>query len=99
MQMMARVINIAFFLIGGELRVIVQEGANYYYGEYTIEDVVLDDGNMYSEINVQGKTFGYQFEDEEETMGFVVDQEGNIHKALKLDESVAMDMKAETGLK
>lgn len=89
-------INMAFFLSSGELVVIVQEGANYYYGSYTLEDVVLDDGTMYSEITVEGKKFGYQFDDDTAASGIIVDQDGKIHKAIKLDESVANDMKDAT---
>ncbi len=89
-------INMAFFLSSGELVVIVQEGANYYYGSYTLEDVVLDDGTMYSEITVEGKKFGYQFDDDTAASGIIVDQDGKINKAIKLDESVANDMKDAT---
>ena len=51
---------------------------------------------MYSEITVEGKTYGYMFEDEEQSIGFIIDQDGNKHSALGLDESVANDMKNET---
>ncbi|SEP83925.1 hypothetical protein SAMN02910369_00705 [Lachnospiraceae bacterium NE2001] len=89
-------INIAFFLSDGEQIVIIQEGEHYYYGSYELEDVFLEDGTMYSEITVEGKTYGYMFEDEEQSIGFIIDQDGNKHSALGLDESVANDMKNET---
>ena len=85
-------INMAFFIVDGTSMVIVQEGEHYYYGTYTLEDVVLEDGTMYSNITVEDKTFGYNFDDEEGTSGIIIDQEGKSHKALKLDESVANDM-------
>ena len=89
-------INMAFFNSSGLPVVIIQEGENIYYGEYVTEDATLDDGTEYTKITVEDKVYGYHFDDEDETSGIVVDQDGVSHSAIKLDESVAADMKAET---
>ena len=92
--------NIALFKSAGIPIVIIQEGENIYYGEYTTEDAKLDDGTEYIKITVEGKTYGYHFDEDEngniDTTGIIVDQDGKSHFAKALDESVAMDMKSET---
>ncbi len=94
--------NIALFKSSGTPIVIIQEGENIYYGEYTTEDAKLDDGTEYTKITVEGKTYGYHFDVDASgnvdaaTTGIIVDQDGKAHYAKQLDESVAMDMKEMT---
>ncbi len=89
-------INLALFKSAGTPVVVIQEGEHYYYGEFTTEEAKLEDGSEYIKITVEGKTFGYHFDDETAMSGFVVDQDGKSHTAVGLDESVANDMKKAT---
>ena len=88
-------INIALYRSEGTPIVIVQEGENIYYGEFTSEDAKLDDGTEYVKITVEGKTFGYSFDNpgEEYSSGLIVDQDGKPHTAKGLDKSVADEIK------
>ena len=89
-------INLALFKSAGNPVIIVQEGANIYYGTYETEDAKTDDGKEYTKVTVEGKVYGYHFDEDDETSGFVVDQDGVAHRAIILDESVANDMMNET---
>lgn len=87
-------INLALFRSSGTPIVIVQEGSNIYYGEFTTEDATLEDGREYIKFTVEDKVYGYHFYDD--MTGFVVDQDGKAHESKELDESVARDMQKET---
>ena len=69
---------------------IITEYENLYYGEYTTKDVTLIDGTKYTEITVEGKKYGYHFNDD--MTGILVDQQNNMYEAKMLDVSVATDM-------
>ncbi|MCR5543998.1 MAG: hypothetical protein K6F55_07590 [Eubacterium sp.] len=88
--------NLALFRSSGTPVVVIQEGKNYYYGEFTTEDAKLEDGTEYVKIYVEDKVFGYHFDDETAMSGFLVDENGKSHKAVGLDESVALEMKQAT---
>ena len=88
--------NLALFKSAGTPVVVIQEGEHYYYGEFTTEDAKLDDGSEYVKIYVDEKSFGYHFDDETAMSGFLVDENGKSHKAVGLDESVALEMKQAT---
>ena len=87
-------INIALFKSAGEPVILVQEGSDFYYGALETEDAKTEDGKDYIKATVEGKVYGYHFDDDS-TTGFVVDQNGESHSALALDESVANDMMKE----
>ncbi len=86
--------NLALFKSSGVPVAIVQIGDKIWYGEMTTEEATLDDGREYISLKVEDKTFGYHFY--EDGTGFLIDDAGEVHDSLALDESVANDMKAMT---
>ena len=86
--------NLALFKSSGMPVAIVQIGDKIWFGEMTTEETTLDDGREYVSLKVEDTTFGYHFDDD--GTGFLIDDAGEEHKALALDESAAEDMKALT---
>ena len=86
--------NLALFKSSGIPVAIVQIGDKIWFGEMTTEEATLDDGREYISLKVENDTFGYHFN--EDGTGFLIDNEGEIHDSLELDESAAEDMKALT---
>ena len=85
--------NLALFReADGNPTVLVQIGADYYYGNLNTTEKKLEDGSAYTALTLGGKEFGYRFDDESLTVGIVVDAAGEMHSAVTLDESVAKDM-------
>lgn len=93
-------VNIALFKSAGHPVAVITEGENIYYGEFEEEESTLKDGSYVTMITVEGKTYGYRFDQDDNgefgSTGVIVDQDGNEHFAKWLDESVAIEMKAET---
>ena len=87
--------NLALFRKDGVPVVLVQEGDKFYYGDLETEEATLEDGSTYNKFSVEGKTFGYRFD--EESTGVLMDENGDLHDSLELDESVAQDMWSESG--
>ena len=86
--------NLALYKSSGMPVAIVQIGDKIWFGEMTTEETTLDDGREYVSLKVEDTTFGYHFN--EDGTGFLIDNEGEIHDSLELDESAAEDMKALT---
>ena len=86
--------NLARYKSSGMPGAIVQIGDKIWFGEMTTEEATLDDGREYISLKVENDTFGYHFN--EDGTGFLIDNEGEIHDSLELDESAAEDMKALT---
>lgn len=86
--------NLALYKSSGMPVAIVQIGDKIWFGEMTTEEATLDDGREYISLKVENDTFGYHFN--EDGTGFLIDNEGEIHDSLELDESAAEDMKALT---
>ena len=83
-------LNIALFKSSGMPVAVITIGEDLYYGEYTTEEKTTKDGKKYEAITVEGKTFGYEFNDDK--TGIVVDEDGKAYNAKELDESAAMEM-------
>lgn len=81
---------IMFYVVNNDPVAVIMEFGEYYFGSYYTEDTKLVDGTEYTKIVVEGKIYGYHFDDE--GTGIVVDQKGNKYEAKKIDESVAIEM-------
>ncbi|MCR5417575.1 MAG: hypothetical protein K6E84_01505 [Lachnospiraceae bacterium] len=89
--------NLALFREDGNLTVLVQIGANFYYSkDFVTSDKELDDGTKYTAFSIEGKEFGYYFNDD--MTGILIDDKGKSHSALEMAESAAMDMRLEAAV-
>ncbi|MBR1471179.1 MAG: hypothetical protein IJ600_06005 [Lachnospiraceae bacterium] len=74
----------------GDLVVVITKLDALYYGIVDgMEEATTADGRTYSKFTLEGKEFGYYFE---EAGGILVDEDGTVYEAKDLDESAAWDM-------
>lgn len=86
---------LALYRRDGDPVAVITKLGNVYQGEFVTEETKTADGHEYTKITVDGKDFGYFFDEgylEDSTIGgLLIDEDGTVYDAKPLDESVAME--------